>query len=96
MNLLQKPLKERINQIALKHSVDPKKIHEIEIAMWEFVRKCISSGEGQDPSNYENILLKYLGTFHILQNKMKFINEKIEDGSFKKYKRGDCIDDKCT
>jgi hypothetical protein len=79
MSNLQKPLRERVERLALKHRVSIQKVEEIELAMWDFVRTCISEGEGRDPEKYENILVKYLGTFHVLKRKMDFFDKNIEN-----------------
>ena len=71
MSHLQKPLQEKVEEIAKKYNVSISKVEEIEATIWESVRKNVSEGTGSDPSKYENILLKYLGTFHIQPRKMK-------------------------
>jgi hypothetical protein len=70
---IQKPLKDRMELIAKKHGVDIEKVEEIEQIVWKFVRDQISKGKRGE---YENILLKYLGTFHLFSNKLKFYEER--------------------
>ena len=79
MSRLQKPLKEKVEEIARKYQISPAKVEEIEQTVWEFVRSEISKGEGDDPNTYENILLKYLGTLHIQKRKMEYYNKLKHD-----------------
>lgn len=68
---MQKPLKERIDKLAEKYKVSPNKIVEIESTIWEFVREEMGKGDDYIEDTYENILLKYLGTFHFKPNMLR-------------------------
>lgn len=79
MNKMQKPLQERVQKLAKKYGVKPERIEEIEQTVWEFVRKEMSKGSIEEPDTYQNILLKYLGTFHIMPRKLQFFKDKEND-----------------
>ena len=79
MNPIQKPLKEEIKRLADKHGVDPIKIEEIENAMWDFVRTEMSRGEKNVEESFENIYLRYLGTFHVRKGMIKYLRENTDD-----------------
>ena len=64
MNPTQKPLKEEMIKLAEKHDIPVEKIEEIERAMWDFVRTEIARGSKDNTDSFENIYLRYLGTFH--------------------------------
>lgn len=77
MSVLQKPIKDEIRKIAEKYNIDPIKIEEIENAMWDFVRTEMSKGDRGDEGSFENIYLRYLGTFHARTKMIKhFKNDK--------------------
>ena len=63
MNTIQKPLRDEIRKLAEKHNIDPSKIEEIEKIMWDFVRHEMVKGEHDNIGTFENIYLRYLGTF---------------------------------
>lgn len=79
MNPIQKPLKEEIKRIATEYNIDPFKIEEIENAMWDFVRTEMSRGEKNVEDSFENIYLRYLGTFHVRKGMIKYLRGNAND-----------------
>ena len=77
--MIQKPLKKRIQKIAEEFDVDPKKIEEIEAIMWKWVKEEISKGRKNELDTFENIYLRFLGTFHVQGGKVKYLKENNND-----------------
>lgn len=76
--MIQKPLWERMKVLAERHDVPIKRIEDIEKVVWEFVYNEISKGHDYKEENYENILLKYLGTFYVKTNAIRKLREHHE------------------
>lgn len=64
--------------LAERHDVPIKRIEDIEKVVWEFVYNEISKGHDYKEENYENILLKYLGTFYVKTNAIRKLREHHE------------------
>ena len=79
MSLIQKPLKEEIKRIAEKYNIDPLRIEEIENAMWDFVRTEMAKGEKNNEESFENIYLRYLGTFIARKGMIQHIKKHTND-----------------
>lgn len=73
--MIQKPLKERLKTIAEKYNLDPKKVEEIEPIIWKWVKHEMSKGIKNDEDSFENIYLRYLGTFHASKAMIKHMKE---------------------
>lgn len=73
--MIQKPLWERMKVLAQKHNVPVSRIEEVERVVWEFVYNEMSSGCDYKEENYENILLKYLGTFYVKSSALRKLRE---------------------
>jgi len=77
--MIQKPLKDRIKILAKKYNIEPSKIEEIEHIMWQFVRDNISKGEKDNVETFENIYLRYLGTFHVQRGMVINMKKRKDD-----------------
>lgn len=76
MRPIQLPLMERMMNISKKYNIPVEKIIEIESTMWDFVRTEISRGEHNEVDTFENIYLRYLGTFHVRRGMVEHMKEK--------------------
>lgn len=56
-------IKELIREVANRTQLEPKVVEEIYFHEFEFIAKQIAKADKDDVDSYENILVKYLGTF---------------------------------
>ncbi len=90
MRLIQKRLLPEYRRIAKQFGITPELVGEIEAFQWKFVKDNISKGR-DDVDTFENIYLRYLGTFHVSEavlNHIKRAKEKRDDKE-NKQKRGE-------
>jgi len=74
--IIQKEIRDLIKIIAKKHDLPFETAREIIYSQFKFLRKEIEKGSKEDTSTYKNVLLKYLGTFHVTERKINFLNKK--------------------
>jgi len=53
-------------------------VEDVFYHQFEFVKDCIESGERNKYETFDNILLKYLGTFYVSEARFKKIMERKE------------------
>jgi hypothetical protein len=89
MRKLQNRLLREYSTIAKKHGVTPELVQEIESFQWKFVRDNMAKGR-DNVESFENIYLRFLGTFHVSESVLNYINRSKErrDGN-KDNKEGD-------
>ncbi len=75
--LIQKQLRKLIKDVAENQELSFEEAREIIYSQFKYLRKEIEKGSKDEPSTFSNILLKYLGTFHITERKIVFLKNKV-------------------
>lgn len=83
MRVLQKRLLREYQKIADKLGVTAELVQEVEAFQWKFVRDNIAKGKG-DVDTFENIYLRYFGTFHVSGPILEHIKRSNERAKKKK------------
>ena len=72
MKILQERLIREYKKIAETNNVTPELVQELEALQWKFVRDNIAKGH-DDYETFENIYLRFLGTFYASEDMLKYI-----------------------
>ena len=83
MRVLQKRMMREYRRIADKFGVTQEQVQEIEAFQWKFVRDNIAKGK-DDVDTFENIYLRFLGTFHVSRPILEHIKRSKERSKKKK------------
>lgn len=78
MRSTQRLVKDIIKEVAAETDKSYQFVEDIFYHQFEFLRDCMESGKGANVESYNNVLLKYLGTFYASENVITAIeNAKI-------------------
>lgn len=72
---IQKEIRLLINEIAKDFDITTEVAREIVYYQFKYVRQEIEKGSKGDFDSYNNILLRYLGTFHASKGKIEHIEK---------------------
>jgi len=78
MRITQKRLVKEYKRIAEKYGIPEELVKDIEAFQWRFVRDNIAKGIDTIES-FENIYLRYFGTFYASKNILKHIKKNKEE-----------------
>ena len=77
MRILQNRLIKEYHRIAREYGVTPELVQELEVFQWKFVKDQMAKGHDK-ADTFENIYLRYLGTFHISEPILEHIKRSKE------------------
>ena len=72
MRVIQKRLTQEYKRIAKQYGITPEQVEEIEAFQWKFVRDNMMKGR-DSLDTFENIYLRFLGTFHVEEGVFRHI-----------------------
>lgn len=73
MQLIQKETRNIMKEVAAKMGLPVEVVISIYMSEFKYVAEEIRSGEKNKPDTFKNILLKYLGTFHVSSRKLHYM-----------------------
>lgn len=77
--IIQKQTRDVIKEIASEFNLSFEDTREIVYSQFEFLKERLQSGVKGEFNTFDNILLKYLGTFYISKGKFKYVTKYSKD-----------------
>ena len=74
MQHIQLEIRTILNEVSKETGIDYKTIEDIYVQEFEFIRDCIEAGEKDKPETFNNILIRFLGSF--IANKKRVLRIK--------------------
>jgi hypothetical protein len=81
MRVIQKEILRKWKEIAEKHNVSLDVVKNVETTIWDFVKERMGRGEKGKIETFDNIYLRYLGTFYVHKGKFKYMKHDKDTGN---------------
>jgi len=80
--VIQKPVRDLVRQLSREYNLPYKDVLEIVDSQFKFLKHAIGQGTKGEYDTFENVLLRYLGTFEASEGKIHHMSERFNKSNY--------------